>query len=79
MIKVLLSFLVRLWLVGLPVVAVTPAMATDFSEPGPFAVGLPKFAIPDVTGEHPRETRVWYPAAGPAGRILKATADAPRQ
>ncbi|MER8703889.1 hypothetical protein [Mesorhizobium sp. M1273] len=81
MIKAVLGFLLLPWLVILPLIAVTPAIATDFSQPGPFAIGIQKFTIPDVTGEHPLETWVWYPAAGPApapaGAILKTTPDAP--
>ena len=45
---------------------VAPSLAADYTKPGPFAVGLQKFTIPDVTGKHPMPTMVWYPAAGPA-------------
>lgn len=79
--KALLGFLLLSWLVIFPVVGGIPAIATDFSKPGPFSVGLQKFTIPDVTGEHPLQTWVWYPAVGPApaptGAILKMTPDAP--
>ena len=43
---------------------VSPSLATDFSKFGPFAVGLQRFEIPDVTGNYPLATMVWYPAAG---------------
>lgn len=41
------------------------AIAADYTKPGPFAVGLQKFTIPDTSGNHPIDTMVWYPAAGP--------------
>jgi predicted dienelactone hydrolase len=57
------------------------AIAADFTKPGPLAVGVQKFAIPDITGKHPMATTVWYPAIGPApdptGTILKVAKDAP--
>lgn len=60
---------------------VAPSIAADYTKPGPFAVGLQKFTIPDVTGKHPMSTMVWYPAAGPApdpaAPILMAKMDAP--
>jgi len=72
------GFLLLGGLVILPAIAVTPATATDFSKPGPFAIGVQKFKISDVTNEHPLDTWVWYPAAGPAPdpAILKSTPDA---
>ena len=60
---------------------VSPSLATDFSKFGPFAVGLQRFEIPDVTGNYPLATMVWYPAAGaapdPAATTLHTTEDAP--
>lgn len=58
----------RLLLTGLVVwftAFVANAIAADFTKPGPFAVGLQKFTIPDTSGKHPIPTVVWYPAAGP--------------
>jgi predicted dienelactone hydrolase len=67
-------------LVVFPAVAATPASAADFSKPGPFAIGVQEFAIPDATGEQVLQTYVWYPASGPAAdaadKIL-STPDAP--
>jgi predicted dienelactone hydrolase len=57
-----------------------PSDAEDYSRPGPFAVGLQKFMIPDATGAHPIATMVWYPAAGPApdpAATLHDSVDAP--
>ena len=51
---------------------VAPSLAADYTKPGPFAVGLQKFTIPDVTGKHPMPTMVWYPAAGPASNPTSA-------
>src|SRR5262249_58965440 len=60
--------------------AVSPASAADFSKPGPFAIGVQKFAIPGVTGEPLPQTYVWYPATGPApdaAASILSTPDAP--
>lgn len=65
-----------LWLAAF----VTPSNAEDYTKPGPFAVGLQKFTIPDTSGKHPMATMVWYPAAGPApdpSAILDDSIDAP--
>ena len=45
------GFLLLMGLVVFPALAVTPASAADFSKPGPFAIGVREFAIPDATGE----------------------------
>ena len=45
------------------------AIATDFTKPGPLAVGVQKFTIPDTSGKHPIPTMVWYPAAGPVPEL----------
>ncbi|WP_146606149.1 alpha/beta hydrolase family protein [Mesorhizobium kowhaii] len=72
-----LAGLVVLWLVA----GLSPVFAADFTKPGPFAVGLQKFTIPDISGKHPMATMVWYPAAGPApdpnAAILMVSMDAP--
>ena len=63
-----------------PILAASPASAADFSKPGPLAVGVQRFAIPDETGEPRLETYVWYPAAGPApdaSASKRSTPDAP--
>ena len=74
----------RLLLTGLVVwfaAIAANAIAADFTKPGPFAVGLQKFTIPDTSGNHPMPNMVWYPAAGPApdptAAILKSMIDAP--
>ena len=58
---------------------VAPSIAADYTKPAPFAVGLLELSIPDVTGDHPLATLVWYPAAGPAlnSTKVKSTIDAP--
>jgi predicted dienelactone hydrolase len=60
------GFLLLAGLVAFLALAVTPAGAADFSKPGPFAIGVREFTIPDATGEHLLQTYVWYPATGPA-------------
>lgn len=66
-----------LWLVCV----LSPVFAADFTKPGPFAIGLQKFTIPDTSGKHPMATIVWYPAVGPApdpnAAILMVSMDAP--
>jgi predicted dienelactone hydrolase len=56
------------------------AIAADFTKPGPLAVGVQKFSIPDVTAKHPMATTVWYPTMGPAidpaDATLKVVTDA---
>jgi predicted dienelactone hydrolase len=56
---------------------VTPSHAGDYIKPGPFAVGLQRFTIPDTSGDHPMATMVWYPAAGPAPDQTAVLMDAP--
>ncbi|WP_027169788.1 hypothetical protein [Mesorhizobium sp. WSM3224] len=77
MCRLSLPFAVVVWLVSV----FSPVFAADFTKPGPFAIGLQKFTIPDTSGKHPMATMVWYPAAGPApdpnGAILKVSIDAP--
>lgn len=51
-----------LWLAGV----LSSVFAADLTKPGPFAIGLQKFTIPDTSGKHPMATIVWYPAVGPA-------------
>ena len=74
----------RVLLIGLVIslaASLSHPIAADFSKPGPFAIGLQTFTIPDVTGNHPLPAAVWYPAAGPAPdsatAILRGTKDAP--
>jgi len=65
-----------LWLVAFA----THSSAEDYAKPGPFAVGLQKFTVPDTSGKHPMATMVWYPATGPAPdptAILNDSIDAP--
>jgi predicted dienelactone hydrolase len=65
------------WLVAF----VASSIAADYTVPGPFAVGLREFTVPDASGKHPLPINVWYPAAGPApdptAAILKVSMDAP--
>jgi predicted dienelactone hydrolase len=67
-----------LWVVAFT----TTSNSEDCTKPGPFAVGLQKFTIPDTSGNHPMATMVWYPAAGPAqdptAASVNAIMDAPK-
>lgn len=57
-----------------------PSFAEDYSESGPFAVGLRKFIIPESSDSRSMPAMVWYPAAGPApdpATDLNDTVDAP--
>ena len=71
--------LLLIWLVLCLAAFVAPSIAADYTKPGPFAVGLLELSVPDVTGDHPLATLVWYPAAGPAlnSTKVKSTIDAP--
>jgi predicted dienelactone hydrolase len=57
-----------------------PSRAEVYTVPGPFAVGVQTFTVPDTSGKHPMATTIWYPAAGPApdaSKVLRQTMDAP--
>lgn len=58
-----------------------PSRATDYTKPGPFAVGRQEFTIPGTSSNRPISTVLWYPAAGPApdptATKLESSKDAP--
>lgn len=58
-----------------------PSGATDYSKPGPFAVGRQEFTIPGSSSNREISFVVWYPAAGPPpdpnAKVLESTKDAP--
>ena len=71
------GFILLAGLVVFPALGVTPVGAADFSKPGPFAIGLQQFKIPDATGEGLLQTYVWYPATGPAADAAASTLSTP--
>jgi predicted dienelactone hydrolase len=74
------GFLLLMGLFVFPELAATPASAANFGKPGPFAIGVREFAIPDSKGEEQLQTYVWYPATGPAPdktAAVRSTPDAP--
>ncbi|WP_431299075.1 alpha/beta hydrolase family protein [Tabrizicola sp. BL-A-41-H6] len=65
-----------LWLVA----TTAPSSAVDYTKPGPYAVGLRKFTIPESSDSHSMPAMIWYPAAGPAPdptAELSVTSDTP--